>query len=680
MEFRRDINGLRAIAVALVVLFHFGVPGFQGGFIGVDVFFVISGYLMTGIIFSRMRKETFTILGFYLDRARRIVPALACLCFVVLLVGWALLLPVNYVELGKQVLGSLAFVSNFLYSQEAGYFEQAAHEKWLLHTWSLSVEWQFYLLYPLALVALRLFVPIDKLRWFILAAAILSLAISVYASSRWPIHAYFLLPTRAWEMLAGALVFLFPLRRMHTGKVSWEWVGIGLILFSAVFFSSQLDWPGAFAVLPVLGTALIILQARQDSIITSNSVSTFLGKTSYSVYLWHWPVVVWINYFGLGGEAAWMVLGIAASILLGYLSYRFIENMARQRRSRPARAAHTSRPLVHIGVPTTAAAVFGMAIIISNGVSQRMSEDFYAAMGRLDLPRMNNGWCFYDVNSDEDLAVGSEGLRCVRGERGAPLKGLLFGDSFAGHYGPFWDRVGKDISAEINSVTTNWCYPSTNDVIYGDSSTRSYDQCLINRQYFLENVSNYDFVVLSGSWRNIYTSDQMQGVYDAIVYAAQRTRLVIVMPTPTYFDVNVKNIYARSMLFNIDFDISHFAKTGDAEAVEANRAVEAFAEQHANVVYIDREALFNVDGLPSEVTAENIPFNYDENGHISIYGSKMAAESFTSSSSYRELSRQLREVRNAKARLKPKPDPKPKELVTQWLSNWDMANSAVITW
>ncbi|MFD2438079.1 acyltransferase family protein [Modicisalibacter luteus] len=334
MEFRRDINGLRAIAVALVVLFHFGIPGMQGGFIGVDVFFVISGYLMTGIIFSRMRKDSFSVLGFYLDRARRIVPALACVCFIVLLVGWVLLLPGGYEELANQVLGSLTFVSNFIYTQDSGYFEQAVHDNWLLHTWSLSVEWQFYLIYPIAIVALRQFFPLHSIRWFIVIAAILSFALSIYASGRWPTHAFYLLPTRAWEMMVGALVFLFPIQKSHENKMLWEAVGFVLIAFSAVFISSSVAWPGWLAAFPVIGTALIMLQARQDSPLTSNPISEFLGKSSYSIYLWHWPVVVWMHYFGLMSNVLWVITGIVISIVLGYISYNYIENVARKKKHR----------------------------------------------------------------------------------------------------------------------------------------------------------------------------------------------------------------------------------------------------------------------------------------------------------------------------------------------------------
>ena len=211
MQFRSDINGLRAIAVIAVVLFHFNSSWLSGGFAGVDVFFVISGFLMTGIIFRGLEQECFSISKFYAARAKRIVPALSVLVIVCLVIGYAVLSPVEYLELNKHAVGSISFISNFIYWTEAGYFDSASGSKWLLHTWSLSVEWQFYILYPIVLVCLKRFMTLNQIKMFILTGAFLGFLLSVYSTTRWPSLSYYLLPTRAWEMMFGGLAYIYPL-------------------------------------------------------------------------------------------------------------------------------------------------------------------------------------------------------------------------------------------------------------------------------------------------------------------------------------------------------------------------------------------------------------------------------------------------------------------------------------
>ena len=208
-EFRLDINGLRAWAVVAVVLFHFGLPGVSGGFVGVDVFFVISGFLMTGIIVSALERGSFSLWSFYLARARRIMPALIVLCAAVLLLGWFILMPKEYQPLGRHARESLLFVSNLTYLAEAGYFDTASHEKWLLHTWSLSVEWQFYLLQPLLLMGIWRFFPSRRaVSNLLLGLALLSLGWSIWLTVDNPNRAFYLLQSRAWALLLGALVYL----------------------------------------------------------------------------------------------------------------------------------------------------------------------------------------------------------------------------------------------------------------------------------------------------------------------------------------------------------------------------------------------------------------------------------------------------------------------------------------
>lgn len=331
-KFRYDINGLRAYAVATVVLFHFGVFGFTGGFIGVDVFFVISGFLMTSIVIKGVENQKFSLLKFYLSRAIRIIPALLAVCLVMLILGWFFLLPLDYQALSKHIISSINFLSNITYYLESGYFDTSSHNKALLHTWSLSAEWQFYILFPIAVLLLH---KINSSRKFLIIsfffATIISLITSIYLTNRSPSAGFFLLPARAWEMLAGGLVFFAASKTINSQKINFfaEVLGFGLIVLSVYFFSSNTIWPSYHALLPVLGTALILLANNQNSIFTQPKIFQFLGNTSYSIYLWHWPIVFFLYYNQKLDNIFLVVLGIFLSVILGYLSYKYIENPSR---------------------------------------------------------------------------------------------------------------------------------------------------------------------------------------------------------------------------------------------------------------------------------------------------------------------------------------------------------------
>ncbi|WP_201529913.1 acyltransferase family protein [Psychrobacter frigidicola] len=325
MKFRKDINGLRAIAVIAVVLFHFNSSWMPGGFAGVDVFFVISGFLMTGIIFRGIEQENFSILKFYMARANRIVPALALLCLVLIVFGWFYLTPPEYRALGKHAASSVGFLSNFVYWTEAGYFDAASHEKWLLHTWSLSVEWQFYIIYPLLLVAMRRFLSIKTMKSMLIVGTVLGFIFCVIASYKWPNPSYYLLPTRAWEMMIGGVAYLYPFTLQENRKKLVEWVGLALVIGSYFLISADNPWPGYLALFPVVGSFLIIQAQRNNSIITSNIVFQKIGSWSYSIYLWHWPIVVIIYTFSL--PTYYIYLGMALSVLLGFLSYKYVEKI-----------------------------------------------------------------------------------------------------------------------------------------------------------------------------------------------------------------------------------------------------------------------------------------------------------------------------------------------------------------
>ncbi|AZS50338.1 acyltransferase [Entomomonas moraniae] len=332
MTFRKDINGLRAIAILAVILFHFKIKGFTGGFAGVDIFFVISGYLMTAIIFTRIRGEKFSLVDFYISRAKRIIPALAVLCTILMVLGFVYLEPIEYRELLRCIKSSIFFTSNLYFSHKTGYFATPMQENWLLHTWSLSVEWQFYIIYPIVITLLCRFFNENVVKTLLLIVAAFSLiGASIYVHEN-PTATFYLLPTRAWEMIAGGIVFLFPLTLGNKTRSTFELSGLFLVIFSILYFSEGGDWPSYRTLVPVIGT-MMILYGNRDSIITGNIIAQFIGKVSYSAYLWHWPIAVFLYYSGSLDNPTYIVTGIATTFILATISYYCAEQFFLKRKN-----------------------------------------------------------------------------------------------------------------------------------------------------------------------------------------------------------------------------------------------------------------------------------------------------------------------------------------------------------
>jgi len=419
MGFRNDINGLRAWAVTVVILYHLGVPGFGGGFVGVDVFFVISGFLMTGIVIKGLERGFFSVLGFYMARARRILPALLALCAVLLLLGWFILLPSDYKQLASLSVYAMLFLSNIEFWQQAGYFDVASHDKWLLHTWSLSVEWQFYLILPLFQLCVWRVKPGRSAQ---LVALSLSLIFS-FASSLWftntqPSAAFYLLHTRAWEMLAGGIVFLVAARAKLSDVTRWvaEATGLILIIFSVILFDKDSTWPGWRAALPVVA-AMLVLLANGNSILTVSKLPQWLGDRSYSLYLWHWPVVVAIVYMGQKDNPFAVALGLLITLFLGHFSYLWVEKTSRrllEKQSLPRAAA--------VLVVISALVAFPAFLVWQNlGVSGRfpLAAELAAEESKNWNPRRE------ECHPDEGLNMPN----CVYG--GSKMKVIVVGDSHA---------------------------------------------------------------------------------------------------------------------------------------------------------------------------------------------------------------------------------------------------------
>jgi len=420
IQYRPDIDGLRAIAVLSVVIFHFQNAILPGGFVGVDVFFTISGYLMTGIILSSIQDNSFSIFKFYLSRAKRILPALSLLCATLMIIGWFLLPPLNYMALGKHALSSVLFVSNFVYWQESGYFDAESHEKWLLHTWSLSTEWQFYILFPIFILLVKDLFSKRAILPSLIFLLLASFCYSAIYSSSYPVSSYYLLLSRAWEMIAGGLAYFYVTRKHANESVKLHYIGLILILFSCFYISSSDVWPGYFAVLPVIGSCMYLAANHQGRIMNSTPFK-LIGKWSYSIYLWHWPIVVYCHINNIDIN---LLLGVIISVILGFISYSIIE----KRRSVKLLA----------GTPIAAAA--SCFVFINSGYAYQMPKDVYLSS-------------MLDQKSDEYGGYTWKRIKELNTQFTSTKnnKILVIGDSQAGDFINILDESGLANGHEIRS-------------------------------------------------------------------------------------------------------------------------------------------------------------------------------------------------------------------------------------
>lgn len=337
LKYRRDIDGLRAVAILPVLLFHAGISGFSGGFVGVDIFFVISGYLITSIIVREVTEGSFTYKDFWARRARRILPASVVMIIACLAAGWFLLAPNDYYDLGRSAREQAYFAANFFFWQESGYFDGPSELKPLLHMWSLAVEEQFYVVFPLIFLLAHKFIPRFKFL-LLIAIFIASLTASILLIESSPSATFYLLHTRACELLIGSLLAVAPvMTKKH--NIVYELVSLislAVITFCVVSYNEHTVFPGAAALLPTLATAAIIWANSYHNTLAKRFLSiqpmVWFGLISYSLYLWHWPLMAFTRYNAV--EELLLIdklMLVIASIALGYLSWRFIETPFRLR-------------------------------------------------------------------------------------------------------------------------------------------------------------------------------------------------------------------------------------------------------------------------------------------------------------------------------------------------------------
>ena len=644
-QYRPDIDGLRAIAVLAVVFFHAEIPGFSGGFVGVDVFFVISGFLITSIILKEIRAGKFSIARFYERRIRRIFPALFPVIAFVLTVGAIIFYSKSFKDLGGSITATTLFVSNIFFWRHSDYFAAAAITKPLLHTWSLAVEEQFYIFFPLLLIAINRYSKKHYLPWF-LGIWFLSFIISMYSVYSYPIPTFYLVPTRAWELLTGSILALGIIPKIQTNYLRniLSLLGLGLIFYSIGFFTEDTIFPGANALFPVLGTSLIVYSGiggiGEICKYLSIKPLVFIGLISYSLYLWHWPLFVFAKYLLFRDLNTAEVTGIILiAFLVSVLSFKFIEQ--------PFRGIQpiipTRKHLFAVaGMMMLVTSSVGLIVDYQNGMPYRFPKaEAATAQALLDM-KTDPQWIDYEENMKNISKLNEGKIPAVIGAEGAVPSFVLWGDSHA-----------KSLVTAV-AVSAKRYGLSGYDIAHGEvirpliginKEGSSYDskhnQSVIN---FIKSHPEIKTVILAGFWTNDIRFRDAIGEYSgkqpsSVLLKAGLARsvdalqalgcnIVLVSEIPILKDHPDRVLYLAKR-FNEKPDFRKISPTV-SEHEKRNRDVMPILEEfekRPNITLIHPESILFDKNKRLIVMADN-KMIYIDDDHLTTYGSHLVSPIF----------------------------------------------------
>jgi peptidoglycan/LPS O-acetylase OafA/YrhL len=606
--YRADIDGLRALAVLPVLFYHSGVPGFGGGYVGVDVFFVISGFLITGIIAREIDEGRFSLVRFYERRARRIMPALLAVVAAALAGAAILYLPADFAAVPRSALAALGFVSNLLFFTETGYFAGGAETKPLLHTWSLAIEEQFYIGFPILLLLIARWAPSWRTA-AIAALAAVSFALAVATQNDGSGFAFYLLPTRIWELAAGALLALgVPAITHKAVREGVAALGVAAIVAAVTVYDSSTVFPGVTALPPVLGAAALIHCAPGTVVgrLLQNRALTCIGLISYSLYLWHWPIAVFTRYSLDGRLSGWTSAAVvAASFAAAVLSWRFIEQPFRRPGGLPP-AAVLRRTVAAMAVMGAISA----GLMSAGGWPGRFSPDVLRLAGaNKDVSPMRNA-C-------HDYAAAGR-APCILGAKAEP-DSLLWGDSHGVELAYVLSTAARLEGKALVQRTHSSCPP-----ILGYDPPNNPRCATANRDVFAAIRSNPHLrtIYLSAFWASeAYASPptlaQLDQTIAALVDDGRRVVVLGAVP-PAPFDVPRKLAFLASAG---ELDRARGSRRAQVEerTVGFRRVTETWSRKGVAVI----DPMSTMCGPEEcEVVHDGLPLYFDSH-HLSVAGARL---------------------------------------------------------
>lgn len=568
LHYRPEIDGLRAIAVLAVLLCHAGITGFAGGYVGVDVFFVISGFLITSLIVKDLQSGTFSFIGFWERRCRRILPPLFIVMVASFIAGWFLYLPADFDVLGQQMAAQSVFASNIQFKMQAGYFDVASQTKPLLHTWSLSVEEQFYLFFPIVAYFIWQYrrAKITKYLWI---CAIITFIAAAFIVRNSPSSAFYLLPFRAWELLLGAIVAVRATQVKFSPRMNeiLSLAGLAAIFIPVVFYNEETFFPGALALPPCLGTAAIILANRQQQTFVGCLLSmkgpVFIGLISYSLYLWHWPILAYARYSVLYEFTPLIVLSyMVGAFILAVLTWYFVETPIRRRQIfKTTKQAYLAALIAMLMTGAT-----GLTVHFLNGVPQRLSPEIARlADGALDI-NPHRAAC----DKPEFSRFAKDDICQLNPDHNIAPDFIVWGDSFADAFSTAFYDLAAQHKANGYIVTAHGCPPilGFSQRVYkgfdcpglNDRVLKLIDQKNIKTVFLIANWTdhlrgdNYDFANMD--WYQDYATSYDHVTMAALKYTidqleAQKIKVYVIVDVP-YAPFDPPRYLSMKRLYHMD--------------------------------------------------------------------------------------------------------------------------------